>query len=238
MSKDRKSSTATKSSSSKKVARRIITPNMINIMAVILFACGIYVAVNSWATNRNIRNHIQSTEQSSDGSETFGGYADEEKPKDNLEDYRVAPDMPRLITIPSIGVRARIIRMGVTKDNAVDVPKNIFDVGWYDGSAKPGTNGAAFLDGHVSGPTQHGVFYDIKKLQPGDKLTVEKGNGEVLSYTVVKNVKYSKDNVDMTAALSPVTSGKNGLNLITCAGKFNAEDQSFQDRIVVFTEQD
>jgi LPXTG-site transpeptidase (sortase) family protein len=127
--------------------------------------------------------------------------------------------------------------LGLTAKNQIAAPNNVFDAGWYTGSAKPGQPGAMLIDGHVSSWTAHGIFYNLKKLQPGDKLQIQRGDGTTFTYKVVKSRVYDAAQVDMKAALSPVTTGKPGLNLITCDGSVIKGTSEFDKRLVVFTEQ-
>ena len=127
--------------------------------------------------------------------------------------------------------------MSVDKDGSLEAPRNIHDAGWYNQSAKPGTpGGAVLLDGHVSGPTQKGVFYKIETLNKGDIVTIERGDGKKIDYKVVKVEIKKATNLDMTEMILPITKGTHGLNLISCTGKFNASNKTFEDRALVFTE--
>ncbi len=86
----------------------------------------------------------------------------------------------------------------------------------------------------MSGPTQHGVFYAIKNLLPGDVISITRGDGKVLTYAVVTSKTYDADNVDMAAALTPIQAGRSGLNLITCTGKLDGSQTHFMQRVMVF----
>lgn len=151
-----------------------------------------------------------------------------------FDQYVVAPDLARYIKISKISVNARVTQVGVDSKGAVGVPRNTNDASWYIGSAKPGDSGATLIDGHVSSLDYKGVFHDLKKLVAGDNIQIILGNGSVLNYSVVTSRYYNDNNVDMVAALSPITSGKSGLNLITCAGKIKPGTASYSQRLVVF----
>jgi hypothetical protein len=84
------------------------------------------------------------------------------------------------------GVQSRILPVGVDATNELKTPQNIFDVGWYEGSAKPGSYySALLLNGHVSGPTKPGFFAKLQKLAVGDIVTVECGDGQQFNYRVI-----------------------------------------------------
>ncbi|HWT55436.1 MAG TPA: class F sortase [Candidatus Microsaccharimonas sp.] len=153
---------------------------------------------------------------------------------DTLQSYQVAPDAARYIRIGKLGVWARVLQVGVTKDGALATPSNVFDTAWYKNSAKPGQPGAALIDGHVSSWTTNGVFYDIKKLVAGDDIEIERGDGKKFEFSVVKTVAYPKDSVDMKALMQPIVPGQPGLNLITCGGKYDSKQGEFTQRIAVY----
>jgi sortase (surface protein transpeptidase) len=93
------------------------------------------------------------------------------------------------------------------------------------------------IDGHISSWTARGVFYGLKELKPGDALQIVRGDGVIFNYLVVKSQTYPASNVDMAAALTPVTPGTPGLNLISCSGDVIPGTSNFNERIVVFAAQ-
>ena len=150
--------------------------------------------------------------------------------------YTVAPDLPKYIAIPAIKLApARVIRLGRLASGEITTPGNIYDTGWYEDSAKPGQAGAMFIFGHVSSWTANGVFHDLKKLQPGDKITITRGDDKQFTYQVVSTKIYPYNQVDMHAVLSPISAGKPGLNLMTCTGELIKGTSEFNERLVVFT---
>ncbi len=158
-------------------------------------------------------------------------------PADMHSSYVVAPNLPRFITIPKLGVDARIIAAGTDKTGAVATPSNVFDTAWYNRSALPGQPGVMLIDGHISSWTTKGVFHDLKSLQAGDTVKVERGDGITYNFRVVTTRVYAADAVDMDQVLAPISSTKPGLNLISCYGEVIKGTNDFSKRIVVFTEQ-
>lgn len=154
---------------------------------------------------------------------------------DALAEYKVASDAPRLLTVESIGVRARILPMGVNPDNSLQAPINIYDSGWYTESAKPGQPGAAVVDAHASGPTRMGLFAYLDTMQQGDRVQVERGDGTVLEYEVVAVETTAIDAVDMQKVLKPYGDATEGLNLITCTGQWLKDQRTYNQRAIVYT---
>ena len=158
---------------------------------------------------------------------------EEEPTVEEIHEYTVAADMPRYLTVDKLRINnARILPMGVTSNNALDTPRNIFDVGWYTGSGKPGQGGTLIIDGHNGGPHVHGVFKDLPSLSYGDIITVERGDGLKFSYWVYENNEVLLSEADKymgTASKSPVP-GKESITLITCSGEWSQQRKTYLSR--------
>jgi LPXTG-site transpeptidase (sortase) family protein len=231
----------TKPQVKKKRGSATITQKAMVAMALIVFISGIGVAALGLKTNKHVEAQVQAVTQSTESSNNAS--TDEETPNEVKPDskamtgHMVAPDQPRYIRISKLGVFARVSSQGLDKSGALKAPSNVFNAGWYDQSAKPGQPGAMLLDGHVSGPTQRGVFFNLKKLTAGDTLEIERGDGQKFNYTVVQSQTYDASNTDMQKAMNPIVKGKPGINLITCAGKYDPKTKEYPQRIIVFATQ-
>lgn len=203
-------------------------------MAVVIFIVGIFVSVMTIKTNSDAKAQVSALSQHDDNAPP-----DETKPtSSSISSYQVAPELPKFIKIPSLSVNGRVKSLDVTKDNALQAPRNIYDAGWYSASAKPGdsgSNGAILIDGHVHGPTKPGIFSSIKNLKSNDIVTIQRGDDKVFNYKVVKVQNYDSKTLDMGIALASIQPGVPGLNLITCGGKFNQSTGQYEQRTIVFT---
>lgn len=200
-------------------------------IASIIFMIGLFVTWQQLQGNQiaSSPQNIQTTTEAQPSTEKL--------PEDHFTRHTAAPNEPRYLFIDKISVKSIVRPLGVTSDNHLEAPANIHEAGWYHKSAKPGEEGATVIDGHVGLNQAPGIFHQLSTLQPGDIVRIEKGSGEHLSYAVSKTQLYNADNVDMAAALSPVNSAKPGLNLITCAGTYSSETQTFDQRLVVYAQQ-
>jgi sortase (surface protein transpeptidase) len=211
-------------------------------MAGLVFIIGVTASLQTILTNHDAKAQVAALSKHVDNQ---AGADNQNSPLPSttkpsasaFSNYVVAPDLARYIKIPRLGVYARVMQVGATNSGALGTPSNVYDTAWYTGSAKPGQPGATLIDGHVSSWTTHGVFYGIKILVGGDIIQIIRGDGTVLQYQVVKTQVYSSDNVDMRAAIMPITAGKPGLNLITCTGKVKSGTSQFNQRVVVFAQQ-
>lgn len=210
-------------------------------MACLIFGLGLVLSVQTLRTNHaaavKVAAITKQTDRESIGSQDNGLPSTVRPSSQAISQYVVAPDLARYLNIPKLNIHARVLQVGVIASGQVGTPDNVFDTAWYTGSAKPGQPGATLIDGHVSSWTTHGVFYSIKQLVPGDALQIVRGDGAMINYQVVTTQTYSVNSVNMQAALSPITAGKSGLNLITCTGQFNASTHEFNERVVVFAQQ-
>lgn len=150
-----------------------------------------------------------------------------------VAEYVVAADRPRYLSIERIGVKnARVLPMGVNAKGELDTPVNIFDVGWYEASGKPGQGGTSIIDGHNGGPHVLGVFKNTPTLANGDIITIERGDGVIFRYKVVENKTIPLSEADAymrTAAESPEP-GKESVTLISCTGEWSQQQKTYLSR--------
>lgn len=214
---------------------------VLQVMAVAVFVIGLSVSLRTEQTNRQASARVEALSQQESGSSHDASSSDApstKRPSSRaMANYVVAADLPRYISVPKLGVKARVLQMGVKADGALEAPRNVYDAGWYTGSAKPGQPGATVIDGHVSSWSTKGVFYGLKTLKKGDTVTIARGDGALLTYRVKHLQTYKADSVDMQKVITPITPGKPGLNLITCGGKVKPGTNDFTHRTVVFAEQ-
>ena len=156
-----------------------------------------------------------------------------EPTEDEIREYTVAPDRPRYLTIEKIGVRkARVLPMGVNAKDELATPNNIFDVGWYEASGKPGQGGTMIIDGHNGGPHVLGVFKNLPNLVEGDIITVERGDGKIFKYKVVENktIPLSESDAYMATAARSPERGKESVTLISCTGEWSQQQNTYLSR--------
>ena len=159
---------------------------------------------------------------------------EEEAPtEEQVTEYTVAADRPRYLSISKLGVvNARIIAVGVKSNGELGTPNNIFDVGWYEASGKPGQGGVMVIDGHNGGPHVHGVFKDLPNLVEGDIIKIERGDGKIFEYKVVENktVALSEADAYMKTAFKSPVSGKESVTLISCTGEWSQAQGTYLSR--------
>lgn len=138
---------------------------------------------------------------------------------------------PKKIFIDKIGVNTYIQKAGIDQHRQVAVPNNVHLAGWFVDTVAPGKPGLSIIDGHVSGRTTDGVFMNIKKLQQGDTIKIEMGDGTVHTYAVITVLQVKADEAS-SQLFSQDPSVVSQLNLITCGGNFDRAKAQFNDRII------
>ena len=152
---------------------------------------------------------------------------------EQITNYTVAADKPRFLSIERISIKnARILPVQETADGAIQVPRNIFDVGWYTGSSLPGQSGTSILDGHNGGPTMQGVFKSLNLLTKDDLIDIEMGDGTIYHYQVHDNITVSLSEANQkmkTLQTSPIN-GIESISLITCTGEWSDLQKTYLSR--------
>lgn len=141
---------------------------------------------------------------------------------------------PTRLRIPAIGVDASVESVGLTADGAMDVPKNYANVAWYNLGPKPGAAGNSVIAGHVDSKTGPAVFWDLRKLRPGDEVFVLGADGIERRFVVTAMQVYKRD----AAPLEKIFGAAPGthLNLITCAGVFDRTRKEYDSNLIVYTD--
>ncbi|HEY4964165.1 MAG TPA: sortase [Candidatus Saccharimonadales bacterium] len=229
----------------KKLTSTLVSNILIGI-AIALLITGLGVSLLDWRSNLKADQHAAKLVNAANHSTKPAVPSDITQPDtvpstiqpstNDLANYIVAPNLPRYLIIQKLGVDARVLSVGVNAQGALETPDNVFDTAWYNGSSQPGQPGTMLIDGHISSWTTHGVFYGLNTLKPGDTIELQRGDGTMFTYKVVKTQVYNASNVDMTTAMTPINPSVPGLNLISCTGDVIAGSSEFNERIIVFAE--
>ncbi len=142
---------------------------------------------------------------------------------------------PARIFIPTIDVDAPVVATGISADGVVDIPENVNEVGWYNGSSKPGdVRGASVIVGHRDGAFGvDGAFYNLGKLGPGDPVRVVDDEGIAMNYEVAAREVVAKSNFANVAPEYFSKTGSPRLTLITCGGAYIKEKGGYQANVIV-----
>jgi sortase (surface protein transpeptidase) len=145
-----------------------------------------------------------------------------------------AASLPAKINIPDIGVDAQVEHLGLTAENAVDVPKSLWTTAWFNQSSRPGDKGPAMIVGHYSAYGR-AVFANLKKLNVGQKIVITDDKGQQFTFAVTKKGDYPQAQVPMAELLGNKNS-KPRLEIITCGGGYIKASRDFTNRTVITAE--
>ncbi|GLX92871.1 hypothetical protein Hesp01_08210 [Herbidospora sp. NBRC 101105] len=139
---------------------------------------------------------------------------------------------PTRVRIPAIKVNSRIIPLKLDKKGKLLAPKRFDVAGWHKSGPEPGEKGVAVIAAHVDSTSGPAVFYRLRELKPGHKVTVGRADGSSVTFTVYRVARYPKNGIP--DRLVYASGGGAQLRLITCGGTFDRARRSYRDNIVVF----
>jgi sortase (surface protein transpeptidase) len=143
--------------------------------------------------------------------------------------------VPVTLEIPAIGVHTRLMSLGLKPDGTVEVPPVAGDApaGWYRNLATPGEPGPAVILGHVDSAREGpAVFYRLRELRPGDRISVRRADGRTAVFTVRSLARYPKKQFPTEDVYGSATGSE--LRLVTCGGSFDTLRRHYRDNIVVY----
>ena len=145
--------------------------------------------------------------------------------------------LPVRMKIPVIKLDEMVLGVGLTPFGVMGAPVGPKGVGWFDLRPRPGERGGAIIVGHFG--WKDGVqaaFDNLHDLQRGDRLYVEDSNGLVITFLVREWRLYDK-NENFSKVFNMSGDGAH-LNLITCGGAWNEDEESYSGRLVIFADKE
>jgi Sortase domain len=142
---------------------------------------------------------------------------------------------PLSVSIPTIGVQSRLLRLGRNKDGTMQVPNLTTSAGeaaWYRYSVTPGQIGTAVIEGHVDSHQGPAVFFRLGALRPGNHIDVTLTDGITAVFRVTGVREYDKDKYPANIIYAPADYA--ALRLITCGGDFDEVTGHYLGSVVVF----
>jgi hypothetical protein len=143
--------------------------------------------------------------------------------------------VPQRVDVPSMDISAPVVPRGLDAAGAVDPPpyEMAHTVGWYDGGAQPGVEGAALMVGHVDTETKPAVLYGLSAARPGEKIRVTRADGSVAEFTIDDVQVFDRGHFDAKKVYGPREHGRAELRLITCGGTFDRATRAYTANVVV-----
>jgi len=138
---------------------------------------------------------------------------------------------PVRIVIPAISTAANIIPVGVEREGVMQTPP-ARTAGWYKLGPVPGAPGPAVIVAHSYFNHERDVFYNLKRLQPGDEIQVYDGSGDVAVFVVDSKEEILKTELPTERIWN--NTSEPVIRLVTCGGTFDPETRHFLSNVVVY----
>ncbi|MGN9844785.1 class F sortase [Nonomuraea sp. H19] len=141
---------------------------------------------------------------------------------------------PTAVYIPSIGVSAPLMELGLDAAGAIQNPPldspNL--AGWYRYGPVPGQRGAAVITGHLDTRSGPAVFARLKDVKRGDQVQVLRADRSVAVFVVDEVEHTPKRGFPAKKVYGKL--GYPGLRLVTCGGAFDRKSRSYQENAIVY----
>ena len=149
----------------------------------------------------------------------------------------IAPEAPppRRMRVDRLGIESDLVGLEVQGDGTLEVPDDYDTAGWHRAGTAPGDVGPAVVVGHVDSHEGPAVFYRLRELQPGDRVTIDRVDGSVVVFEVYGQETVPKDAFPTERVYGP-TDGPE-LRLVTCGGRFDEQARRYTDNVVVYATQ-
>lgn len=182
---------------------------------------------------------LRPTSRSDRSRSDRGGPPGRPSPSDDIPRTRLPPGHepasgPSIarVKIPSIGVNAPMIRLGLNRDETLQVPASASETGWWSGGSFPGRRGTAVIAGHVDSLTGPSVFYRLRELSRGDRVFVMSREGSRARFVVTHSERQPKSRFPTNRVYEKTR--KPTLRLITCGGPFDSSVGRYRNNLIVF----
>lgn len=160
----------------------------------------------------------------------------EEKPtSEEVSSHKVPTSNPRYVTISRLGLFSRVLALE-SKDQGIELPENIYDVGWSTQSNTPvDPQGTQLYIGHAKGITKtDAAFSRLSELKVNDEIIVETGDGAKFTYIVMHTEKANVSSPNISRYYNSWVIGEPGLNLLTTSGVDPTKENPSENRYATF----
>lgn len=146
----------------------------------------------------------------------------------------LSPSIPTRISIPSLGVRAKVIKVGRAADGSIATPATdpAEATGWYRFGPTPGELGTAVIVGHVDTDSQPAVFHRLSELRKGKLIEVDREDHRVATFTVESVETFPKTAFPADRVFASPDRAR--LALVTCGGAWVGGHIGYSDNVIVF----
>ena len=156
--------------------------------------------------------------------------AKQEEPTRVRIDRRAAS--PVAVSVPSAGISAATIGLGLKPNGRIEVPRDFSKAGWRTGGPEPGERGAAFITAHVDSKSGPAAFYRLDDVSRGDEIEVRRKDGTTVTFVAERTEQVSKDKFPTERVYGDTRLPT--LRLVTCGGSFDSASGHYRDNLIVY----
>ena len=222
------------------------------VVAFTMAACG--------SSQADVRKSATAAAISSASIAVPGPSAESARPASLVDanlDLRAGPvPVPLELRIPSLGMSAPVLGVGITSKNVMDTPTGAASdsvwqkVFWYRGGGTPGAASTATIAGHVDDVLgRPAIFAHLKDLRPGDSIAIrDTRTGLESDFLVTGTAIYTLAQTLNPAVLAQIygpgpvagqgaqrsADGLSHLTLITCIGHWVTGASTYDHRLAVY----
>ena len=158
------------------------------------------------------------------------------EPKEKERDLKVRIDRnaaaPVAVSVPSAGIWAPVIPLGLKRNGEIEVPEDISEAGWWQRGPEPGERGAAMITAHVNGGGQPGAFANLASVGKGDVIRVRRRDRTTVAFRVNRTERVPKDDFPTQKVYGKTRLPT--LRLVTCGGTFDSTSGHYRDNVIVY----
>ena len=144
------------------------------------------------------------------------------------------PSTPLWIAVPSIGLRAPLLALGMDGNGRPELPpfSTPATAGWLRDTPAPGALGASVLVGHVDTTTGPAVFWSLSAVRRGAVVRVGRIDGSTAEFTVDAVRVFPRDRFPSALVYGPTRAAE--LRMVTCGGAFDRAAHEYTGNVVLF----
>jgi sortase (surface protein transpeptidase) len=139
---------------------------------------------------------------------------------------------PVAVSVPSAGISAPTIPLGLQPNRKIEVPEDPSEAGWREAGPEPGERGAAFITAHINMRGQPGAFLDLDRVSRGDEIRVRRKDGTTVTFVAERTEQVAKDSFPTERVYGKTRLPT--LRLVTCGGSFDSGSGHYSDNLIVY----
>jgi sortase (surface protein transpeptidase) len=141
--------------------------------------------------------------------------------------------LPTHISVPSVGIDASVTSVGKDASGGIQMPPLFaWTTGWYNLSPTPGEKGPAIIVGHVDTYKGVSVFWNLRNIQPGAIIQINRQDGKVAKFKVDSLKQFPQNAFPTKEVYGNIN--YSGIRLITCGGAFDKGSGQYTQNTVVY----